>query len=180
MSEIFFGPNSIDRSISKLLKPIFSGSKKEFTIINNLAKNWSGIVGKNYAQFCHPKSVAFSKNNDSPAKDSKNNSSKKQNFNTQNKAKLTIAVSNSAVAFFLESSSDLIIERIAQLYGYKAIEKIIIKQEPQNQHFEQKGLKQRPMSDLTIESQKRLNQLTELVKDKELAAILTKLGQEIL
>jgi hypothetical protein len=180
MSEIFFGPLGIDRSISKLLKPIFSGSKKEFTIINNLAKKWPEIVGKNYAQFCHPKSVAFSKNNDSLIKDSKNNSSKKQNFNTQNKAKLTIAVSNSAVAFFLESSSDLIIERIAQLYGYKAIEKIIIKQEPKNQHFEQSSLKQRQMSDLTIDSQKRLNQVMGLVKDKELAEILTKLGQEIL
>jgi hypothetical protein len=179
MSDIFFGPLAIDRSISKLLKPIFSGSKKEFTIINNLAKNWSEIVGKNYAKFCYPKSVAFNKNSNS-AKDSKDNINNKPSFNSQNKAKLTIAVSNSAVAFFLESSNELITERIAQLYGYKAIEKIIIKQEPKNQHFEQGTLKQRPMSDLTIESQKRLNQVTKMVKDKELAEILTKLGQEIL
>ena len=172
MSEIFFGPLGIDRSISKLLKPIFSGSKKEFTIINNLAKNWPEIIGKNYAKFCYPKSVAFSKNIDS--------SSKKQNSNSQNKAKLTIAVSNSSVAFFLESSGELIIERIAQLYGYKAIEKIIIKQEPRSQYFEQGGLKQRQMSDLTIENQKRLNQVVAVVKDQELAEILAKLGQEIL
>jgi hypothetical protein len=180
MSEIFFGPLAIDRSISKLLKPIFSGSKKEFTIINNLAKNWPAIIGKNYAKFCHPKSIAFSKNVDNLAKDSKNNSNQKQNSNSQNKAKLTIAVSNSAVAFFLESSSELIIERIAQLYGYKAIEKIIIKQEPKNQHFEQSGLKQRQMSDLTIENQERLSQIIEVVKDKELAEVIAKLGQEIL
>jgi hypothetical protein len=36
------------------------------------------------------------------------------------------------MAFFLEHNTNLILERIALLYGFKAVGKIIIKQEPKN------------------------------------------------
>lgn len=165
MSEIFFGPSSIDRSISTLLKPIFSGNKKEFTIINNLAKNWQEVIGKNYVKFCYPKSISFGQNY----------TNKKQKSDFQNKAKLTIAVTNSAVGFFLESNSEIIIERIARLYGYKAIDKIIIKQEPRNESSKQDS------SELNKDSSSfnsaRINQLTKTIKDQELAEILIKLAK---
>jgi hypothetical protein len=103
---------SIEENINQVLQPLFSGSKKEFILINNLVKNWSQIIGKKYARFCSPKMVSFSKDHKS--------------------AKLTIIAYNSAIAFFIENNCELIIETIASLYGYKTINKIIVKQQPQN------------------------------------------------
>jgi len=102
---------SIEENLNIVLQPLFSGSKKEFILINNLVKNWSQIIGKKYAKFCSPKMVSFSKDHKT--------------------AKLTIIAYNSAIAFFIENNCELILETIASLYGFKAINKIIIKQQPQ-------------------------------------------------
>ena len=58
-------PKSIEENINQVLQPLFSGSKKEFILINNLVKNWSQIIGKKYARFCSPKMVSFSKDHKS-------------------------------------------------------------------------------------------------------------------
>ena len=97
-------PRSIEENLNLVLQPLFSGSKKEFILINNLVKNWSQIIGKKYAKFCTPKMVSFSKDHKS--------------------AKLTIIAYNSAIAFFIENNCELILETIASLYGFKAINKI--------------------------------------------------------
>jgi hypothetical protein len=102
---------SIEENLNLVLQPLFSGSKKEFILINNLVKNWSQIIGKKYAKFCTPKMVSFSKDHKT--------------------AKLTIIAYNSAIAFFIENNCELILETIASLYGFKTINKIIIKQQPQ-------------------------------------------------
>lgn len=150
-----YGMQSIDQKIGHLLKPIFAGSKKEFILINNLVKNWPEIIGKKYAKFCYPKSIHFDK--------------------SQKTAKLTIGVYNSAVGFYLESSSDYLIEKIAKTYGYKAITKIIIKQEPKmvdnNSHKEIK---------LDKTQQKQLDNTLKQVEDENLVTILEKLGKDIL
>ncbi len=155
MSKKFYGMQSIDQKLNNLLTPIFSGSKKEFVIINNLVKNWAEIVGAKYSKLCYAKTVSFDK--------------------TQKSAKLTIAVHNSAVGFFLENSSEIILERIATFYGYKAITKIIIKQEPKN-------IKSADTSEIKL-SQAKENFLMEKIsgiEDQELAATLQKLGRSIL
>ena len=150
-----YGLQSIDQKISNLLKPIFAGSKKEFVIINNLVKNWHEIIGKKYADFCYPKSINFDK--------------------SQKSAKLTIAVYNSSVGFYLENSSEFLLEKIATLYGYKAITKIIIKQEPK-----QLNNKIREEIKLPKEQQEKLNAQIKDVTDPDLADILEKLGKDIL
>ncbi len=154
MSKIIKGPKSIDDGISKLLKPIFEGSKKEFLLINNLSKNWEDVVGKKYAKSCHPKSVLFSKDRS---------------------AKLTIAVDNPAVGFLLESTSEIILERIASLYGFKSITKIVIKQEPKQSSFKlKKEIK------LSAAEENFLQQNLKKIDDSDLAATLEKIGKEIL
>lgn len=149
-----FGLQPIDAKISHLLKPLFKDSKKQFVVINNLVKNWSEIIGKKYSKFCYPKSVTFSKKDQ--------------------KGKLTIAVYNSAVGFFLESNSQLIIERIATFYGFKSISKIIIKQEPQD-------LKINQNSEIKLSKTKEdfLQEKLENLQDKDLQQSLKKLGREI-
>jgi hypothetical protein len=149
-----YGLQSIDQKLTSLLKPIFAGSKKEFIVINNLVKNWSEIIGEKYAKLCYAKSVTFDK--------------------TQKSAKLTIAVHNAAVGFFLENSSEIILERIATFYGYKAITKIIIKQEP-------KMISSGEVPEIKL-PQAQENFLEERIlgiEDKELAETLKKLGRTI-
>lgn len=143
----------IESALGFVLKPI-SQDKKQFVIVSNLVKNWKQIVGEKYGEFCYPKAIHTDK-------------SKKI-------TKLTIGVSNSAVGFFLESNSELIIERIARLYGHKAISRITIKQEPKNidrkQHQEIK---------VSPEKEKFLVDVISNVEDKDLAATLQRLGREV-
>ena len=154
MSKSSYGLQTLDQKISNLLKPIFSGSKKEFIIINNLVKNWEEIIGKKYAGFCYPKSVSFEKNAIG--------------------AKLTIAVHNPSIGFFLDNSSDFIIEKIATLYGHKTISRIIIKQEPKDV-----GSKIEEEIKLSKKQQNELDDALKDVTDPQLAAILDKLGKDI-
>lgn len=155
MARTTYGMQSLDQKITNLLKPIFAGSKKEFILINNLVKNWPEIIGKKYAKFCYPKSIHFDK--------------------SHKQAKLTIGVYNPSVGFYLESSSDFLIEKIATTYGYKAITKIIIKQEP-------KLVDSNKTKDITLNKtqQEQLNKSLSDVKDEGLANILEKLGKDIL
>ena len=148
------GLQTLEEKMSHLLRPIFQGSKKEFILINNLVKNWSQIVGPKYAKFCTPKLVNFEKN--------------------KTGAKLTISVFNSSIGFFLENNSDIIIERIATLYGFKSINKIIIKQEPRSI---ESILPDKKINDKNIE--KKVNATLQNIQYKELEATLKKLAEDI-
>lgn len=151
-----YGLQSIDTKISGLLKPLFQSNKKKFVLINNLVKNWAEIVGKKYSKFCYPKLVNLGKDKSTGGK-------------------LTIAVYNPAVGFFLESNSEIITERIAAFYGFKSISKIIIKQEP-------KDIKSDQIEEIKLpqEQEKFVNRGTSNIADQELAKTLQRLGREIL
>jgi hypothetical protein len=154
MTKISYGTGHIEGKMTDLLKPLFKADKKNFLIINNLVKNWEKVVGKKYAKLCEAKSVSFDKNK---------------------QGKLTIAVFNSAVGFFLQSNSEILLEKIASLYGYKAISKIIIKQEAQ-----EVAITKRQDATLPETEEKELQESLKGVKDKDLAATLSRLGREIL
>jgi hypothetical protein len=150
-----FGLQSIDQKLSQFLKPLLTGSKKDFIIIGNMVKNWEEIIGKKYAKLCYPKAISFAKDK-------------------QSQGKLTIAVYNSAVGFFLENNSEIIIERIAVFYGYKAIGKIIIKQEPKDININRTTEIKLPQAQENF-LQEKINE----VADQDLAETLRKLGREI-
>ena len=151
-----FGLQSLDKNLDNVLKPIFKGSKQEFILINNLVKNWENIIGKKYSKFCYPKFVSFAKRKNS-------------------KSKLTIAVFNPAIGYFLEQNSEIIIERIASYYGFKSIEKIVIKQEPK----EVDAINYAKNITLDTDRQRVIDQKIENIEDKELAKILGLLGKMI-
>lgn len=154
MSKTSYGLQPIDQKLGNLLKPLFHGSKKEFVMINNLVKNWEEIIGKKYAAFCYPKSVNFNKD--------------------KNNARLTISVHNPAVGFFLDNNSEIILERIAISYGFKSINKIIIKQEPK-----QLGSILKTEIKLPKAEEENLQQKIKDVTDPDLAMTLVKLGREV-
>ncbi len=155
MKKTSFGLQSIDQKLNDLLKPIFSGNKKEFILINNLSKNWSEIVGRKYEKLCYPQSVKFDKN--------------------EKTANLTIAVHNPAIGFFLENNSEVIVERIAILFGFKSIKKIIIKQDPKII-----GKSAEKEVKLTTDKQKILDENIKNIDDEKLLEALKNLGKDIL
>jgi hypothetical protein len=154
MKKTSFGLQLIDQKLADLLKPMFVGSKKNFILINNLTKNWSEIVGKKYEKLCYPQSVKFDKEGKS--------------------ASLTIAVHNPAVGFFLDNNSEIITERIAVLYGFKSINKIIIKQDPKN--ISSDNINEIKLSK---DQEENLKRRTSEISDENLAEVLRKLGKEI-
>lgn len=154
-----FGFQTLDTKLTSLLKPLFDGNKKEFLIINNLVKNWDEVIGKKYAKLCYPKSVNFMK------KDGADFS----------QARLTIAVYNSSVGFFLQNNSEYLIEKIASLYGFKAINKVIIVQEPK-----ETGTKIEFAPKLSKEKEEVLKNQIGDIKNRDLAKTLENLGRDIL
>jgi len=155
MNKKSYGLQSIDSKLTNLLSPLFSGSKKEFIIINNLVKNWEAIIGEKYAKLCYAKAVSFDK--------------------SQKSARLTIAVYNAAVGFFLENNSEIILERIATFYGYRAISKILIKQEPKIVESDAALYFKLPQAEENF-----LEEKLSAIENKELAETLKKLGRQIL
>ena len=155
MRKTFYGLQSIDQKLAGLLKPLFQGSKKEFILINNLVKNWQEIIGKKYSEFCYPKSINLRKEKGATGK-------------------LTVGVYNSAVGFFLENNSELIIERIACFYGYKSISKIIIKHEPRIINVDK-------VKEIVLPQNQEdfLQERIAEIEDQDLAATLRQLGKEI-
>lgn len=155
----------LDEALSQCLKPIFEGGKKEFQIINNLTKNWSQIVGKQHAKSCKPKLINLQKNS--------------QNHENSNQTHgiLTIVAFDSATGFFLKNSSEAIIERIATFYGFKAMSKIIIKQEPKIIGDLQDSKKSEDLvKNLKPEARSQISEAVAALKDQELSKILSELG----
>lgn len=175
-----FGFQTLDNKLTTLLKPLFDGNKKEFLIINNLVKNWEEIIGKKYATLCYPKTVHFDSNSRRtstvpPSGSQKPNNNSFSDYSEKSQAKLTIAVHNAAVGFFLQNNSEYLIEKIASLYGYKAVNKVIITQEPKDSGdkivFEKK---------LSAKKEEVLKNQISDIEDKELAKTLETLGRDIL
>jgi hypothetical protein len=156
----------LEKNISQILKPIFIKGKKtkfflakdNFLVINNLNKNWQKVIGEKCWQFCSPKKIKFEKNKKADGV-------------------LTIAANSSAIAFYLEASTNQIIENIASYYGYKIISDIRIIQEPrilgENKSIE-------IYKNISQESQDLIANSTLEIKDLELKEILQKLGKSIL
>jgi len=152
-----YGFMPLEKNISQVLKPIFAKKKDNFLAICHLNKNWSKIVGEKCKEFCYAKKIQFAKNKKSDGV-------------------LTIAVNNSSIAFYIDSSTNQIIENIAGYYGYKIVGSIRIIQEPMI-------LAEKPIiltKTISLEQQEFITKSTEIIKDKELKLILQQLGISIL
>jgi hypothetical protein len=152
-----YGFLPLETHISKILKPVFAKKKDNFLVIGNLNKNWQKIVGEKCWRFCSVKKIKFAKNKKSDAI-------------------VTIAASNSAIAFYIEANSSQIIENIASYYGYKIVSQIKIVQEPSD-------LMEEPIviaKKISQEQQDFIAKSTSIVKNEELKLVLQQLGKSIL
>ena len=114
-----------------------------------LIAKWPEIVGKEFASYCVPHKISGSKG----------------------KRKLSIWC-DPACAMALHYQSGIIIEKISCYLGYRAVDKISIKQ-----HYFTEGVQESlPLPALSKEAQEMVSQATTIVKDKELQARLTAIG----
>ena len=174
---------SIDSTITNILKPIFNSSRQNFIIINNLVKNWNIIIGESYAKFCYPKTVKFNKKYNMRKSKVKNDTESSNAIQYSQKqpleAELVIAGYNSAISFILESESDKIIEKIASFYGYKAISKIKIVQEPKQTNITNDIKYQNFCQRICRTKLSNINKSLDIIDDSELKAILQKIAINI-
>jgi hypothetical protein len=147
---------SINQNIEELLKPIFKGDKKKFLLINNLVKNWSDIVGKKNAKQSRAENISFEKNQNQ-------------------QAKLTIEVDNSATGFVINASKENIIEKINSLYGFAAIKKIIIKQNPKKTSYKRVEFG----DEIDEKNQQKIDKILANFENSELKETISKLGKVI-
>lgn len=150
----FQGLKPIGSNVAEILKPVFKERKNDFLVLDSLNKNWQKIVGDKCWKFCFPKQIKFEKNK-------------------KNDALLTISAGNSAIAFYLESNLNQIIQSIAALWGYKIVGAIRIVQEPQIIEAEKKEVK------IDSETENFIKKSTVKIKDEELKLTLENLGKSI-
>lgn len=148
---------NIEYQISSIIKPIMGKKKDNFIILSNLIKVWRDIAGEKLYQFCEPYKIKFEKD--------------KKNFGI-----LYIKAFDPSTAFYLESISNEIVEKICAYYGYKIISKIRIQQELKNLNLIQNNDKKRSLDE---KSQKIIADQTINIKDSELKDTLVKLANII-
>ena len=151
------GFTNIGKQISNIIKPIVKKKGAGFIIVNNLQQNWSTIIGDKYYQFSSPYKIVFPP--------------KQKIYGT-----LYVEAYNPAIAFFIEANVNQIIEKIACYYGYKIINKIIIKQQVKNIKLPDEDKSEAKISKEQHDFIK--NSLLE-IKDADLQSSLYKLGKAI-
>lgn len=126
------------------------------TIFYNMINNWPKIVGEQFAKFCYPKKLSV------PRYEQKNNKN----------SVLIIETINSSLATELSYMEQVIIERLATYFGYRAVDKIKITVNPKNIDDSQ-YYKDAPAVN------KNVLKLTEVIDDDKLKELLVSLGNSI-
>ena len=148
---------NIESQISSIIKPLLRKQKDNFIIISNLKKIWPEIIGEKFQPFCTPYKINFERGK-------------------KNNATLYIRAYNPSIAFYLESDSNRIIEKIAAYYGYKIIAKIKIEQQLRNIETDKK---EQNITIIDENQQKIIDDLSAKINDPELKSVLKKLGEAV-
>lgn len=131
------------KNIHKILRPL--ALKQGFTEVQLLA-NWRGIIGKEAYPYVAPKSL-------------------------KNK-KLTLEVSDSAMAQEVRYMSAWLMEKVNVHFGFKAVDKILVVQSGFKPMVELKAKVNKPTERSSYEAEKYTN----IVDDSELRERLQKFG----
>jgi hypothetical protein len=100
---------SISALVTELAKPLF---QKKNVQIMRLLLEWPNIVGKEYSQNSTPEKIFFNNTN-----------------GHRGNGVLTLKI-NERYAFEYQHLTPVIIERVNQFFGFKAIERVILKKSP--------------------------------------------------
>lgn len=98
----------ISEDINRVLKKIF---KQQNPYLSEIMMNWAKIVGPKFSRQSYPLKIAAIKEKGSPVN------------------VLYIAVKNSAISLEMSFQQDIIVERIAVYFGFKAVNRIKLRLE---------------------------------------------------
>ncbi len=151
-----FGPKKLASVIEEVTKPIC----KQYGYINfKIAANWQQIVGSRLSRICSPISVKFQG---------------EQNID----GVLTIGVENPGFALEIQANANIIIERIATHFGYRAVEKLKLQVIPKRKKQTDKTSKEQQNKAPGVINIKMANAL-KTIEDEETKEILQSIAKQL-
>lgn len=158
---VSYGLSALSKTLLPYAKSLLG--KKGFVEIDILT-NWPQIVGEELADYSFPQRIEFKREN-------------------KNDGILHLSVPTGAFALEIKHREKYILDKINTYFGYNAVSGIKIMQN--QQLTPQKGHKQPPDSVapeplLSADDEKYIENLTAPIDNKELKAIISKLGKDIL
>ena len=151
------GSKSLSHALDIVTKPVFL--KRGFAE-NRIITDWAKIVGDHISSCSLPRKLTF-------AKDKKSNGT------------LYVEVSNSGFSAQMVYIEPMILEKIACYFGYKAVSKIKIIQNPQNT-AQVENPKLSAKKEISDKASIKLEKSLENIEDEELKESLRSLGRNIL
>jgi hypothetical protein len=152
------GATPVGDLVSRLLNPVI---ERRAGMTMDMIQSWVEIVGETHAKHSRPEKLNWPRqaSDDDPFEP----------------ATLVVACEGSHALFFQHDSS-AIIERINTYFGFAAVNKLKLHQQPLAPIGNKKPLQAREVSS---EKQARLNELLETVDDPELRNALEKMGKGV-
>lgn len=105
---------SIKNSMNFLLKEKLKSPK--FTALSKIYSNWEKIVGQKYLNYSYPSKITLD--------------------NEQKHGSLYVVSSNPIASFYLNNNKIYVLEKINTFFGYNAIQKIYVIENPMEIHTE--------------------------------------------
>lgn len=139
--------------LAKITTPL---AQKQGFIRASILLDWNLIVGEKFAEFCQPEKIIFP-------------------HERRTGGRLTLKTS-SAFALELSHLEPLIVEKINQYFGYKAVDKLLIK----NGKVTPRAKKQHPTPTVDATTQAQLEDMTRDIHDPKLRQTLIELGKGVL
>ncbi|MBX3487005.1 MAG: DUF721 domain-containing protein [Candidatus Paracaedibacteraceae bacterium] len=139
--------------LSRITTPL---AQKQGFIRASILLDWDIIVGEKFAAFCQPEKIIFP-------------------HERRTGGRLTLKTS-SAFALEISHLEPLIVEKINQYFGYKAVDKLLIK----NGKITPKPKKKHPIPTVDQATLEHLESITDDIQDPKLRQTLIELGKGVL
>lgn len=138
--------------LNKLTTPI---SQQQGFVRASILLDWHLIVGDRFANFCQPEKITFP-------------------LERRTGGRLTLKTS-SAFALELSHLEPLIVERINRYFGYKAVDKLMIK----NGQIKPRVVKKQPCPEVSSDQLTEIECMLDGIEDPKLKAALIELGKGV-
>lgn len=154
------GLHPVSLGIRKVVKPLV---KKNGLMSSDVILNWEDIVGSDLSIGVHPDRISYPKG--------------KQTDGT-----LLVTAKNGSYALLFEYRKEQVVQKINRIFGYKAVKGVRISQSS-GARFKKEPLsnkKETPLHEISDQEMGFIENAVKEVEDKELKALLERLGKSIL
>jgi hypothetical protein len=138
--------------LNKITAPI---SQQQGFVRSSILLDWHLIVGERFANFCQPEKISFP-------------------LERRTGGRLTLKTS-SAFALEISHLETILVERINRYFGYKAVDKLLIK----NGRLTPRTVKKQPQPQITADQLSHIETMLEGIKNSALRSALIELGKGV-